>query len=96
MGLHRRCARNGATLMTLDIDKRTKRGRELAQRLNQQTILDNMPKVYFVEDRYNGGYRVGRTDWPGDMFNIVPKAEFEAFRKVYEGINMPLIDCTDD
>lgn len=82
--------------MTLDIDKRTKRGRELAQRLNQQTILNNMPKVYFVEDPYNEGYRVGRTDWPSDQFNIVSKVEFEAFRKVYEGINMPLIDATND
>lgn len=77
--------------MEKTIDKRNKRGRELAERLNKQTILDNMPKVYFVEDAYNGGYRVGRTDWPGDVFNIVPKADFETFRKVYEGVDMPLI-----
>jgi hypothetical protein len=61
-----------------------------------QIVKDHAPKVYFVEDAYNGGYRVGRTDWPGDAFNIVPKAEFEAFRKVYEGLSMPLEDKTHD
>lgn len=80
----------------MQIDKRTNRGRELAQRLNQQTILENMPKVYFVEDEYNGGYRVGRTDWPGDAFNIVPKADFEVFQRVYKGLSMPLVDKTHD
>lgn len=75
-------------------DQRSKRGRELAERLNKQTVLDNMPKVYFVEDPYNGGYRVGRTDWPGDVFIIIPKAEFEGFRKVYENLSMPLLDKT--
>lgn len=80
--------------MTLDIDKRTKRGRELAQRLNQQTILDNMPKLYYVEDPHNGGYRVGRTDWPGDVFNIVSKAEFDCVLKVLNGLNYPVLDKT--
>jgi hypothetical protein len=79
-----------------DVDGRSKRGRELAARLNKQTVLDNMPKVYFVEDSYNGGYRVGRTDWAPDAFNIVPKAEFETFRKVYERLSMPLLDKTYD
>jgi hypothetical protein len=82
--------------MDAELDRRTKRGRELAERLNAQTVLDRMPKVYFVEDRYNEGYRVGRTDWPGDAFHIVPKAEFETFRKVYERLSMPLIDKTHD
>jgi hypothetical protein len=76
------------------IDKRSKRGRELAQRLNQQTILDNMPKLYYVEDSYNGGYRVGRTDWAGDVFNIVPKAEFDIVLKVLNGLNYPILDKT--
>lgn len=82
--------------MDAKLDKRTRRGRELAQRLNKQTILNEMPKVYFVKDEYNEGYRVGRTDWPGDAFNIVPEAEFEVFRKVYERLSMPLIDKTND
>lgn len=84
------------TIAGTDLDKRTNRGRELAARLNKQTILDSMPRVYFVEDEYNGGYRVGRTDWPGDAFNIVPKAEFETFRKVYEALSMSLLDKTHD
>jgi hypothetical protein len=86
----------GDRQMQNDLDRRSKRGRELAERLNKHTILDQMPKLYFVEDAYNGGYRVGRTDWPGDVFNLVPKAEFDTFRKVYEGLNMPLIDSTYD
>jgi hypothetical protein len=79
-----------------EIDRRTTRGRELAARLNKQTILDKMPKVFFVKDEYNNGYRVGRTDWPGDFFNVVPAAEFETFRKVYEALSMPLLDKTND
>lgn len=78
------------------LDRRTKRGRELADRLNKQTILNNMPKVYFVEDLGGARYRVGRTDWPGDAFNIVPAEDFETFRRVYEGLNMPLLDKTND
>lgn len=79
-----------------DLDKRSKRGRELAERLNRQTILDRMPKLYFVEDFGMGRYRVGRTDWPGDTFNLIPRKEFDAFRKIYEGLNMPLLDKTHD
>ena len=78
------------------IDRRSKRGRELAERLNRQTILDNMPKLYFVEDFGMGRYRVGRTDWPGDMFELIPIAEFDAFRKIYQALNMPLLDKTTD
>lgn len=78
------------------IDKRTQKGRELAERLNRQTILDNMPKVYFVEDLGMSRYRVGRTDWPGDVFNFVHPDDFNTFRKVYEALNMPLLDKTHD
>jgi len=80
----------------MTIDKRTLRGRELAERMNRATILEQMPKVYFVVDEYHEGYRVGRTDWPHDTFNLVPKADFEVFRKVYEALNMPLLDKTDE
>lgn len=78
------------------VDGRTTRGKELAARINKQTVLDNMPKLYFVADLGMGRYRVGRTDWSGDTFNLVPKKEFETFRKVYEAMNMPLIDLTND
>ena len=77
-------------------DRRTTRGRELAARMNRQTILDEMPKIYYVEDPYNWGYRVGRTDWPGDAFFMVPKAEFDTFKKVYAMLSMPLLDKTDE
>lgn len=73
-----------------------KRGQALAQRLNRETILEHMPKIYFVEDLGFGRYRVGRTDWPGDCFNLVPRAEFDIFRRVYDGLNMPLLDKTHD
>lgn len=62
------------------------------QAQHMENVLRDMPKLYFVRDDYNGDYRVGRTDWPGDTFNIVSRAEFETFRKVYEALNMPLID----
>jgi len=61
-----------------------------------QAVLDEMPKVYFVEDLGMGRYRVGRTDWPGDTFNLVPAKDFEVFRRVYEGLCMPLLDKTYD
>lgn len=76
------------------MDKRTKRGRELAQRLNYQTILDRMPKLYFVED--GDRVRLGRTDWPGDAFNVFPASEFAIFRSIYERMSMPLRDATND
>lgn len=77
-----------------DTDKRSKRGRELAARLNRETILEQMPKVYFVLD--GSRVRIGRTDWAGDMFDIIHMDDFATFRKVYEGLNMPLLDKTDD
>lgn len=76
------------------MDKRTKAGRERFERLSKQAVLDNMPKVYFVED--GNRYRVGRTDWPSDAFNLVHVDDFTTFRKVYEALNMPLIDLTYD
>jgi hypothetical protein len=66
------------------------------QKQHMDGVLRDMPKVYFVEDSYNGGYRVGRTDWPGDVFNIVPKDQFDTFLKIYKALNMPVIDLTYD
>lgn len=77
------------------IDKRTQRGRELAARLNRQTVLDQMPKIYFVSDPSYSRYRVGRTDWPGDVFNLVSEEDFQVFKKVYQALLMPLLDYTD-
>ncbi len=81
------------------IDGRTREGREargiaLASRLNKETVLERMPKLYFVED--GDRVRLGRTDYPGDVFNLVPKSQFAVFKAVYEEMNMPLIDLTDD
>jgi hypothetical protein len=81
------------------IDGRTREGREargiaLASRLNKETVLECMPKLYYVED--GDRVRLGRTDWAGDVFNLVPKSEFAVFKRIYEEINMPLIDLTWD
>lgn len=78
------------------VDRRSTRGRELADRLNRETVLNKMPKLYFVEDFGMDRYRVGRTDWPGDVFNCIPRSEFDTFRKIYEALSMPLIDLTHD
>jgi hypothetical protein len=88
--------RRGGRTMSETLDKRTKAGKALAERLNKETVLKNMPKLYFVEDLGMGRYRVGRTDWPGDAFQLIPKDEFEIFRKVYEQLSMPLYDLTHD
>lgn len=82
--------------MDADLDRRTKRRKELADRMNAQTIQDRMPKLYYVEDFGMDRYRVGRTDWPGDTFELIPRAEFDAFRKIYASLSMPLIDLTDE
>lgn len=74
------------------IDKRTVRGKELAERLNKQTILENMPKIYFVSDLGMGRYRVGRTDWPSDAFELVPAREFDVFAKICKQLSWPLLD----
>lgn len=77
-------------------DLRTNRGKALADRLNKETVSRMMPKLYFVADLSMDRYRVGRTDWPGDAFQLIPKDEFETFKKVYEQLSMPLFDLTDD
>ena len=82
--------------MDADLDRRIKRGKELADRMNAKTILDHMPKLYYVKDFGMDRYRVGRTDWPGDTFELIPRAEFDAFRKIYERLSMPLLDLTDE
>lgn len=73
---------------------RTKRGRELAERINQQTILERMPKIYFVFDEYRNACLVGRTDWPGDRFNIIRTVEFATFCRIYEGLGFTILDET--
>jgi hypothetical protein len=35
---------------------------EITQMVNKQTILENMPKIAYLKDDYNEGYRVGRTE----------------------------------
>lgn len=87
-------ARNTGTAHT-ELDQRTTRGKALADRLNMQTVFDKMPKLWYVADLTYDRYRVGRTDWSGDVFELVPKAEFETFKKVYESVNMPLINLDD-
>lgn len=87
--------RRGNT-MSQNTDRRTTRGRELANRLNRETVLARMPKLYYVEDFSMDRYRVGRTDWAGDVFECIPRAEFEAFKTIYERLNMPLLDLTND
>jgi hypothetical protein len=82
--------------MDTDIDRRTKRGKELAERLNRETVLAQMPKLYYVADLSVDRYRVGRTDWPGDAFQCVPKDEFETFLKVYKSLSMPIYDLSND
>ena len=78
-------------------NKSVTRGEALAKRLNKETILEKMPKIYFVEDSYNGGYRVGRTDWAGDVFEIVSKDKFDEFIAFYKvKMGMPLLDLTHD
>jgi hypothetical protein len=77
------------------IDHRSTRGHKLATRLNRQTILSQMPKIYFVKDSYASNYRVGRSDNPGDCFEIVQTADFDSFRKVYEALGFTLYDNTD-
>jgi hypothetical protein len=74
----------------------SKRAHKLAKRLNKETILAHMPKVYYIFDESRGEYRVGQTDWPSDVFNFVSKEDFETFKKVYIDLLMPLIDRTFD
>lgn len=78
------------------MDMRTKEGRESARPVDKKAVLDLMPKLFFVEDFGMGRYRVGRTDWPGDVFELVPRAEFDAFRRIYQKLNMPLLIVNDD
>lgn len=87
-------AKNTGTAGT-ELDARTLRGKALANRLNMQTVFDKMPKLYYVADLQMGRYRVGRTDWPGDVFELVPQAEFVVFKEVYSKLNMPLINLDD-
>lgn len=70
------------------------RGRALAKRLNEQTILERMPKIWFVFDEYRNEYRVGRTDWPGDRFDFLSTEKFNTFKEVYESLGFKLEDKT--
>ena len=56
--------------------------------------MQNQPKIYYVEDPHRDAYRVGRSDWPGDSFNIIPRKDFLVFRRIYEGLGMELVDRT--
>jgi len=53
-----------------------------------------VPEIYFVKDLSLDRYNVGRTDYPGDVFELVPIKDFEAFRKVYESLGFKLKDLT--
>lgn len=80
-----------------DIDRRTKRGKELAERLNKETVEAMTPKIYWCEHEIGGEnrIRIGRTDWPGDAFNIISAKEFETFRNIYQGLGFKLIHADD-
>lgn len=43
-----------------------------------------MPKqaishVHYIRDNYNGAYRIWRSQDPGDVFDMIPIAEFEPY-----------------
>lgn len=48
------------------------------------------PTIYFV--RSSDNVRVGRSDWPGDAFNVVAKDKFDHFLEVWNGLNLPKIE----
>jgi hypothetical protein len=66
------------------------------QKQHMENVKRDMPKLWFVEDSANGGYRVGRTDWAGDAFEIISKAEFDSFLNIYKRLSMPVFDLTND
>lgn len=51
---------------------------------------------YFVRDDYHEGYRVGRTDWPGDAFEMLTELELIEFRKWCDRFAIKLEDLTDE
>ena len=55
-------------------------------------IYRAMPKIYYVRDRDR--YRIGRTDWPGDVFDTISAEEFKTFEWIYTRLQCILVDFT--
>jgi hypothetical protein len=53
------------------LDKRTKKGRELALRLNRDTAV-KATRFFIMADDYCSSYRVWQSGSPGDVFDVVP------------------------
>lgn len=57
--------------MSTDLDRRSKRGRELAARLNLQTAIETT-RFYYFEDDCNQAWRIWQSCSPGDVFDVLP------------------------
>lgn len=51
-------------------------------------------KLYYVKDR--SMYRIGRSDWPSDAFNVVDYATFLKVQEVCKLMSIVFEDATDD
>lgn len=54
-----------------NLDRRTTRGRELAQRLNRETAI-KATRFFVIEDDYNQAYRIWQSCGSGNVFDLVP------------------------
>ncbi len=50
--------------------------------------------MWYVKDAER--YRVGRSDWSNDTFNIYTRDPFDIISDVCEMMSIPLIDITDE
>lgn len=57
--------------MQTDIDRRSKRGRELAARLNRETAIKET-RFFIIQDDYGERFRVWQAGTPGDVFDLIP------------------------
>ena len=50
--------------------------------------------LYWVRDREF--YRVGRFDWPGDVFEVLTEAEFKELEEIFNRFGIALPELIDE
>lgn len=52
--------------------------------------------IWFLFDEYAAKYRVGRSDWPGDVFEMLQPEEFAKIEWTCEKLGIKLVDVSGD
>ena len=64
--------------------------------LRKQRGMPEPLHIWYLWDGYAGKYRVGRSDWPGDTFDMLTREEFEERKAAAALLSIPVKEVEED